>query len=119
MFDLAGGDQLAGRAELVEETLGVDAVPDADRVDDDRHAERLLGLLIGRALSDVAFVGVEDRAAQRVELLALLELSTDPAAELLSSRFETFWLLCSRGRVTFERMVPVWRAPAGFGGAIR
>jgi hypothetical protein len=38
--------------------------------------------LIGRALPDGALVGVEDGAAQRVELLAFVELAADAAAEL-------------------------------------
>jgi hypothetical protein len=72
VLDLAGRDQLAASAELVEDALGVDGVPDDDRVDDDREAERLLALLLGGPLANVAFVGVEDRAAKRVELLALV-----------------------------------------------
>ena len=60
VLDLAGGDQLAVGAELVQDPLDVDGVPDDDRVDDDREAERLLGLLFGGAMTDVAFVGVED-----------------------------------------------------------
>ena len=40
-------------------------------------------LLLGRAVADVAFVGVEDGAAQRVERLALVELAPNPGAELL------------------------------------
>lgn len=45
VLDLAGGDELAGGAELVEDALGVGGVPSDDRVDDDREAERLLALL--------------------------------------------------------------------------
>jgi hypothetical protein len=63
VLDFAGGDQLAGGAELVEDAAGVDGVPGDDRVDDDRPAQRLLALLIGRSVADVAFVGVEDGAA--------------------------------------------------------
>jgi Domain of unknown function (DUF4158) len=37
---------------------------------------------LGRALADVPFVGVEDGASQRVQLLAFVELATDPGAEL-------------------------------------
>ena len=37
-LDLAGGDQLAFAAELVEHLLGVDGVLDDDRVADDRKA---------------------------------------------------------------------------------
>jgi hypothetical protein len=62
-FDLAGGDELAAGAELVEDVLDVDGVPGDDRVDDDRETERLLGLLVRGALADVAFVGVADGAA--------------------------------------------------------
>jgi hypothetical protein len=40
-------------------------------------------LLIWGAVSDVAFVGVEDRASQGVELLAFVELPTDPGAQFL------------------------------------
>ena len=83
VFDLAGGDQLASGAEVVEDVLVVDRVPSDDRVDDDREAECLFGLLLGSALTDVAFVGVEGRAAQRVQLLALVELATDATAEFL------------------------------------
>ena len=83
VLDLAGCDQFAGGAEVVEDAAGVDGVPDDDRVDDDREAERLLGLLVRRALSDVAFAGVEDRPAERVRLLAFVELATDAGAELL------------------------------------
>jgi hypothetical protein len=82
-LDFATGDQLSFRLELVENALDVDGVPDDDRVADDREAERLLGLLLGGPLLDVPFVGVEDGAAQGVELLALVELPTDPLAELL------------------------------------
>jgi len=74
---------IAGGAELVEDAVGVDGVPDDDRVDDDRQTERLLALLVRRALANVSFVGVEDRAAQRMELLAFVELATDAGAELL------------------------------------
>ena len=35
VLDLAGGDQLTARAELIENALGVDGVPGDDRVDDD------------------------------------------------------------------------------------
>jgi hypothetical protein len=63
VLDLAGGDQFAGGAEFVLDALGVSGVPRDGRVDDDRQAERLLGLLVGGALADVALVGVEDRAA--------------------------------------------------------
>ena len=79
-LDLAGRDELAGGEELVEDALDVDGVPGDDRVDDDRQAQRLVGLLLGRALADVAFVGVEDGAAERVQLLALVELAADPLA---------------------------------------
>jgi hypothetical protein len=68
--------------------LGVNGVPDDDRVDDDREAERLLGLLLGVALADVPFVGVEDGATQRVELLALVELAADSLAQLLTTTEE-------------------------------
>lgn len=44
VLDLAGGDQLAGGAELVEDAACVNGVPDDDRVDDDREAERLFAL---------------------------------------------------------------------------
>ena len=64
-------------AELVEHALGVDGVPGDDRVDDDRVAERLLALRLGHALPDMTFVGVEDRAPQRVQLLALVQLPAD------------------------------------------
>ena len=67
-FDLAGREQLAAGAELVEDALGVDGVPDDDCVDDYREAERLLGLLFGRSVADVPLVGVEDGAAKRVQL---------------------------------------------------
>ena len=60
VLDLAGGDQFAGCAELIEDACGVDGVPGDDPVDDDRAAERLLALLVGGALAEVAFVGVED-----------------------------------------------------------
>jgi hypothetical protein len=42
VLDLAGGDQFAGGAELIEDACGVDGVPGDDRVDDDRDEERLL-----------------------------------------------------------------------------
>ncbi len=42
-LDLAGGDELAAVAELVEDALGV---PGDDGVDDDRQAEGLLALLL-------------------------------------------------------------------------
>ena len=82
VLDLAGGDELAGGAELVEDAAGVDGVPGDDRVDDDRQAQRLPSLLVGRALADVPFVCVEDGAAQRVQLLAFVELAADAGAEL-------------------------------------
>jgi hypothetical protein len=71
VLEFAGGDQLAAGAQLVEDAAGVDGVPGDDRVDDDRQAERLLALLVRRALADVPFVGVEDGAAEGVELLLL------------------------------------------------
>jgi hypothetical protein len=37
----------------------------------DREAERSVGLLLRRAVAGVALLGVEEEAAQRVELLAL------------------------------------------------
>src|SRR5688500_18894701 len=52
--------KLAGGAELIEDTADVDGVPGDDGVDDDRETERVFGLLVGGALADVAFVGVED-----------------------------------------------------------
>jgi hypothetical protein len=75
VLDLAGRDQLAGGAELVENPLGVDGVPGDDYVGHDRQAERLLTLLLRGSLPDVAFVGVEDRARESVELLALAQLT--------------------------------------------
>lgn len=78
VLDLAAGDQLAGAAQVIESVLGVDGVPGDDRVDDDREAERLLALLLGGALSDVAFVGVEDRPSKGMELLAFVELPSGP-----------------------------------------
>jgi hypothetical protein len=83
VLDLAGRDQLARGAELVEDALRVHGVPGDDRVDDDRQAERLLALLFRCPLTDVALVGVEDRAAERVELLAFVQLPPDPGAELV------------------------------------
>jgi hypothetical protein len=41
----------------------------------------MLGLLVGPVLSDVAFVGVEDRAAKDVQLLAPVELTADASTE--------------------------------------
>ncbi|MGB0091278.1 MAG: hypothetical protein WBP81_01875 [Solirubrobacteraceae bacterium] len=79
-LDFAGGDQLAVAAELIEDLLGVDGVPDDDRVARDGQTERLLGLLFRRAVADVALVGVEEMAAQRVELLAFVELAANPLA---------------------------------------
>jgi hypothetical protein len=43
----------------------------------------LLTLLLGRSLPDMALVGVEDCAAQGAELLALVQLTAEPSAELL------------------------------------
>jgi hypothetical protein len=83
VLDLAGGDQLAAGAELVEDALGVDSVPSDDCVDDDREAERLFALLFRGALPDVPLVGVEDRPPERVELLALVQLSPDAGSQLL------------------------------------
>jgi hypothetical protein len=83
VLDLAGGDVLAGGQQLVEDALDVDGVPSDDRITDDRQAQGLLGLLLGGALADVSLVGVEDRASERVQLLALVELAADPAAQLL------------------------------------
>ena len=73
LLELAGDDELHFGAELVEDALDVDGVPGDDRVDDDRQAERLLALLIRGALTDVAFVGVEEEAAQRVALGAIAD----------------------------------------------
>ena len=64
LLDLAGGDELPVGAELVDDALGVDGVPDDDRVADDGQAERLVGLLLGGAVADVALVGVEEEPAQ-------------------------------------------------------
>lgn len=44
----------------------------------------MLSLLFRRAVADVALVGgIEGMAAQRMELLALVELAADPLAQLL------------------------------------
>jgi hypothetical protein len=43
----------------------------------------LAGLLLGDAVADVTFVGVEEEPAQGVELLAFVELAADAPAELL------------------------------------
>ena len=43
----------------------------------------MAGLLLGGAVADVAFVGVEEEPAQGVELFAFIELATDTPAELL------------------------------------
>jgi hypothetical protein len=52
--------------EHIESALDVDGVPGDDCIDDDREAERLLGVTVQDRMLEVAFVGVEDRAAQRV-----------------------------------------------------
>ena len=77
----AGGPGATLGTELVEDALGVDGLPGDDRVDDDREAERLLALLLGGALPDVAFVGEEDRSSEGVELLSFVELPPDTAAQ--------------------------------------
>jgi hypothetical protein len=69
--------------ELVDDVLDVGGVRDDDRVAADREAERLLGLLLGRALLDMPFVGVEDGAVAGRGVLVLVVLPGDPVAELL------------------------------------
>jgi len=61
----SAGDELAVGAELVEHALRVDGVPDDDRVDHDRKAERLLALLVCGALAEMAFVGSSQDKAKR------------------------------------------------------
>ena len=60
-LELAAGDELAFGAEPVDRELGVDGVPDDDRVDDQGEAERLFLLLVGVAVPGLPFVGVDTR----------------------------------------------------------
>jgi hypothetical protein len=61
VLDLAGGDQFAGGAELIEDACGVDGVPGDDRVDDDRDAERLLRPYAAASASDKNSTGTRAR----------------------------------------------------------
>ena len=61
-------------------------VPEYDGVGEEAEAQGPLGLLLGLALADVAFVGEEEEAPQGVQLLALVELAAYAASEILALR---------------------------------
>ena len=119
-------DELAGSAEVVEDALDVDGVPDDDRVDDDREAESLLGTAkilpkpaIGRAPN-------HDKRPQDVMLCSSRLVPGDSRARGRIVGSAT--LICPRARVDSSELDQVarhgqlsaWSAEAArrlFGGA--
>ena len=77
---LVNQDDHAPGAHFGDGAAVVLADPGDDRVGGDGQAPCLLGLLLGVVVSYRAFAGVEQVPAQRVEVLALVQLAGDFAS---------------------------------------
>lgn len=75
------GDRGTLVSQRVEGVAEVGGVPQDGGVGDECEAQGLVDLIVELAAPDVALVGEEQGATQRVQALALVELPPDPPAE--------------------------------------
>jgi hypothetical protein len=86
MLDIGLVNLPAFTPQLLDRFPHIDRIPDHHRIRHQIQAGGLIELIVGMAFADLRFIGHEEKPAERVQRLALIQLPVDLTPELLTAQ---------------------------------